>query len=455
MAGGCMVGPDYVRPAVEQPARFKSQPASEAAPPIATEWWQLYRDPELNQLIATATASNQTLQQAVARVDEARALARVAGSYLYPTISLDPSFVRQRTSGNRNSAVTGQRVQKGVTVNDWLIPFDLTYEIDVWGRVRRSFESARAQAAASVADVAVVGLTVATDVARYYYTLRSLDAQGQILTQNVESYREQVRILSVQFKNGLVSPLVLSQAQAQLQVTLAQQRDVERARADQEHALAILCGRAAPSFAVVSNPLHEASPPAVPPGLPAQLLVRRPDVAEAEQNVVATNAQIGVATAEFYPRFSLTSSAGFESADLSTVFNWQSRVASIAPSISFPIFQGGRLWANLEATEARYRQAIAAYVNQVLVAYGDVEDALSDLHALSDEVGTLREAVSASQDYLRVAQVQYKQGLVDYLIVIDAERTLLANQLSLAQAVNLQMAASIHLIKALGGGWNS
>ena len=185
----------------------------------------------------------------------------------------------------------------GVTVNDWLIPLDLTYEIDVWGRVRRSFESARAQAAASIDDAAVVGLTVATDVAQYYYTLRSLDAQGQILTQNVESYREQVRILSVQLKNGLVSPLVLSQAQAQLQATLAQQRDVQRARADQEHALAILCGRAAPSFAVDVNPLHQALPPAVPPGLPAELLVRRPDVAEAEQNIVAANSQIGVAIA--------------------------------------------------------------------------------------------------------------------------------------------------------------
>jgi multidrug efflux system outer membrane protein len=182
--------------------------------------------------------------------------------------------------------------------------------------------------------------------------------------------------------------------------------------------------------------------------------VRRPDVAEAEQNVVAANAQIGVATADFYPRFSLTSSAGFESADTSAIFNWQSRIWSIAPSISFPIFEGGRLRANLAATEARYRQAVAAYVNQVLVAYGDVEDALTDLHALSDEVGNLREAVGASQEYLRVAQVQYKQGLVDYLLVIDAERTLLANQLSLAQAINLQMAASIHLIKALGGGWN-
>jgi multidrug efflux system outer membrane protein len=189
--------------------------------------------------------------------------------------------------------------------------------------------------------------------------------------------------------------------------------------------------------------------------LPAQFLARRPDVAEAEQNLIATNAQIGVATADFYPRFSLTGSAGFESADASTLFNWQSRVLSIVPSISIPIFQGGRLKANLEATKARFQQALAAYVNQILIAYGDVEDALTDLHALSDEVVTLREAVTASKNYLRLAQSQYKFGLIDYLIVIDAERTLLANQLSLAQAVNLQMAASVHLIKALGGGWDS
>ena len=454
MTGGCMVGPNYVRPSVEQPATFKSQAADEPAVAVAREWWRLYAEPELDQLIATASASNQTIRQAVARVDEARALARVAGSFLYPTISVNPSFTRLRTSGNRESTITGQRVQRGVNVNDWLIPFDLTYEIDVWGRVRRSFESARAQAAATAADVGVVRLMVETDVAQFYYTLRSLDAQAQILEENVTSYREQVRLLSVQLKSGLVSPIVLNQAQAQLQATLAQQRDVERARAVAEHALAILCGRPAPSFAVAANPLHEASPPAVPPGLPAQLLARRPDVAEAEQTLVATNAQIGVATADFYPRFMLTSSAGFESANLSTLFNWQSRVASIAPSISLPIFEGGRLRANLTATKARYQQAVAAYVNQILIAYGDVEDALTDLHALSREVGNLREAVSASQNYLRLAQAQYKFGLVDYLIVIDAERTLLTNQLSLAQTMNLQMAASIQLIKALGGGWD-
>ena len=454
MGIGCMVGPNYKRPAVEQPLYFKSQAASGEAPLMEREWWRLYGDADLDQLIATAQASNQTLRQAVARVDEARALARVAGSFLYPTISLDPRFIRERFSGNRDSTITGQRVQRGVITNDWLIPLDLTYEIDVWGRVRRSFESAEAQATASVDDLAVVGLTIETDVAQFYYTLRALDAQAQILTENVASFREQVRILSAQLKSGLVSPIVLNQAQAQLQATLAQQRDIERARADQEHALAILCGRPAPLFNVASNPLHEASPPDVPPGLPAQLLARRPDVAEAEQNVVAANAQIGVATADFYPTFTLTGAAGFQSADASSIFDWRSRVAAITPSISFPIFQGGRLRANLEATEARYRQTVAAYVNQVLVAYADVEDALTDLHALSDEAGNLREAVSASQNYLRFAQAQFKFGLVDYLIVIDAERTLLTNQLSLAQAVNLQMAASIHLIKGLGGGWN-
>jgi len=454
VAAGCSVGPNYARPPVEEPALFKSGGAGEPAPPIQTDWWRLYGDPELDQLIASAHASNQTLRQAVARVDQARALARVAGSFLYPTISVDPSYSRTRYSGNRRSTITGQKVQSGRTLNDYRIPFDLTYEIDVWGRVRRSFESARAQAAASADDLGVVRLTVETDVAQFYYGLRSLDAQLQILTDNVAAYREQVRLLSVQLKTGLVSPIVLNQAQAQLQATLAQQRDVERARANLEHALAILCGRPAPSFAVAANPLHEASPPSVPPGLPAQLLARRPDVAEAEQNVVAANAQIGVATAEFFPRFMLTATAGLESADLGALFTWQSRAASILPSVSIPIFQGGRLRATLEATKAYYRQTVAAYVNQVLIAYGDVEDALTDLHAFSDEVSSLREAVSASRNYLRLAQAQYKYGLVDYLIVIDAERTLLANQLSLAQAVNSRMAASIQLIKALGGGWN-
>ena len=448
-----MVGPNYSRPAVEQPPAFKSElPASPVTLP-ESDWWELYADPELTPLIAAANASNQTLRQAVARVDQARALARVAGSYLYPSISANPAFSRTRYSANRDSQFSGQPVGQGSTISDWIITADLSYEIDVWGRVRRSFESARATAEAAAEDEAVVRLGVQADVASFYYTLRSLDAQDQILTQTVAAYREQVRILSVQLKNGLVGAIVVYQAQATLQAALAQLQDVQRARADLEHALAILAGQPAPSFSIPANPLLDAAPPCVPAGLPADLLIRRPDVAEAEQNVVAANAQVGVATADFYPRFMLTGYAGFESASASDLFNWQSRIASILPSIYFPIFQGGRLRANLAATKAGYEETVAAYVQQVLVAYGDVEDALTDLRMFAEEVGSLREAVIASQNYLRLARAQFKYGLADYLLVIDAERTLLSNQLLLAQTINLQMGASVHLIKALGGGW--
>ena len=246
-----------------------------------------------------------------------------------------------------------------------------------------------------------------------------------------------------------------TQAQALLAAAQAQLRDVERARADEEHALAVLCGRPAPSFDVAANPLLEASTPVIPPGLPGQLLNRRPDVAEAEQNVIAYNAQVGVATAEFYPTFTLTGAAGFESTSLTNLLDWQSKLAAIGPGVSVPLFEGGRLRANLAAVQAQYRQAVAAYLNQVLVAYGDVESALTDLHALEDEVTRMQAAVAASQNYVRTANVQYKQGLVNYLVVIDAERTLLTNQLTLSQDLNQQMNAGVHLIKALGGGWDA
>jgi outer membrane protein, multidrug efflux system len=453
---GCEVGPNYARPKVEQPAEFKSYPAStQPAPLIPEEWWRLYRDDQLERLIATANESNQTLRQAVARVDQARALAHVAASFLLPTVTADPGFSRARSSANTVSPITGQRPQKSVVVNNWEVPFDLAYEVDVWGRIRRSVEASDAQAAATIDDLVVVRLTVASDVATYYYTLRALDAQEQILRQTVTAYVEQVRLVTSQLKNGLVSPLDLYQAQSQLEATQAQWRDVQRARADEEHALAILCGRPAPSFSVPANPLLEAAPPAVPAGLPGQLLTRRPDVAEAEQNVVALNADVGVAIADFYPVFTLTSSAGFESASIEHLLDWKSKIASITPSISAPIFEGGRLKYNLAAVKAQYRQTVAAYMNQVLIAYGDVEDALTDLRATTDEVDRMHVAVAASQNYLNTANVQYKQGLVTYLIVITAESTLLTNQLTLSQDVNRQMTASIHVIQALGGGWSA
>jgi outer membrane protein, multidrug efflux system len=452
-AAGCMVGPKYARPAVEQPPAFKSPapPAGQVAE-IPEQWWQLYADARLDELIVKANTANQSVQQAVANVDQARAMARIAGSFRYPTITAGPVLTREKTSASRVSPFSGLPAP-GVRFTDWLLPVDLSYEVDVWGRVRRSFQAARAQAVAAAADEEVIRLGVLTDVAQGYYMLRWFDSQSVILAQTVASYREQVRLLTIQVNTGIASPIVLSQAQAQLQSTLAQQDDVARARDDEEHAVAILTGQPAASFSVAANPLGETAPPQVPPGLPATLLVRRPDVAQAEQNIVAANAQVGVATAELYPTFTLTGSAGFESSNLDNLFRWQSGIWTLAPSLMAPIFEGGRLRANVDATKASYRGTVAAYVNQVLIAYGDVEDALTDLHALTDEVTQLREAVAASQTYLRLAQTQYLNGLVDYLTVIDAERTLLSNQLSLAQAVFAQMSASVHLIKALGGGW--
>src|SRR4030095_3034839 len=234
-------GPKYVRPPVDQPASFKSEHSDVPAPLIAPEWWRLYNDTELDQLIASAHASNQTLRQAVASVDEARALARVARSFLLPSIAFNPIMTHERLSATRDSTVTGSRVARGATMNDWLMPFDLAYQIDAWGSIRRSLQSATAEAAASDDNLAMVRLTVETDVAQFYYTLRSLDAQTEILTQTVAAYREQVRLLSAQLHSGLISPIVLKQAQPQLQATVAQQQDGNRARANQEHALAILC----------------------------------------------------------------------------------------------------------------------------------------------------------------------------------------------------------------------
>jgi len=325
----------------------------------------------------------------------------------------------------------------------------------VWGRVRRSFESARAQAKASEDDVGVVRLIVETDVTRFYYTLRSLDAQAQILEQTVVAYREQVRFVSVQLRTGLVSPIVVAQAQAQLQTTLAQQRDILRARAVLEHALAILCGRPAPSFAVAVNPLGEVSPPAVPPGLPAQLLARRPDVAEAEQNLVVANANVGVALASFYPTLQLNAAAGFQSVSVASALDWEQRAWSIGPSLTVPIFEGGRLKANLEQTRARYDELIATYRGAVLGAVRDVEDSLTDLRLRAEAARVQDLAVRSSREYLRLAQLQYRQGLISYLTVIDAERTLLNNELAAAQIRSQRLASTVLLIKAIGGGWQS
>ena len=331
---------------------------------------------------------------------------------------------------------------------------DATFQLDLFGRLRRATESARAQLLSTEYAQKTQILTLVSDVASDYFQLLTLDLQLQVARETVTTQQDAVKLTTQRLQHGIATRIDVLQAQQVLDTANAQVPDLERQIGQQEDAISILLGDY-PHGVGRGRPLAEQPmPPEVPPGVPSSLLARRPDISEAEQNLISFNAQGGVATADFYPTFTLTGAAGFESASFDHILDWRSAVASITPAISVPIFEGGRLQANLAAVQAQYRQAVAAYLNQVLTAYGDVEDALTDVHALSDEVTRMRAAVAASQGYLNAATVHYKQGLVNYLVVIDAERTLLTNQLTLSQDINQQMAASVHLIKALGGGWD-
>jgi multidrug efflux system outer membrane protein len=447
---GCTVGPDYERPPLEVPERFKSATADEAgAHGLSHEWWKLFNDPGLTALEEEALRANQDLKAAVARVDQARAGLKNAHSALYPTLALNPSINRLKTSEN-----TATSRGSTITFTDIKVPFDLSYEVDLWGKIRRSIEVAEDQAKGSVDDLGVVLHTVGSDLASNYFQIRSLDLQAEVLTRTVASYQRQVDLLNTQLKAGLVGRISVVQAEALLYSTQSQLADVLRQRADLEHAVAVLLGKAPVGFSLPVKSLDLGiAPPKVPAGLPAELLRRRPDVAEAEQNLAVASAQIGLAVSQYYPDLQLTGSAGWESLDFRHLPDWQSRVWSIGASLFQPLFEGGRIDASVEQARARYAELLAVYRNQVLSAYRDVEDALTDLHLRSDAAQSLGRAVDSSREYVRLAETQFQQGLVSYFQVIDAERTLLGNELSAAQLASLRLTSTVQLIKALGAGW--
>jgi multidrug efflux system outer membrane protein len=444
---GCAVGPNYQRPEVEVPASYRGPNAASGAA-VDTEWWKLFGDPTLTALEEEARDANQALQLAVARVDEARATARIARADFFPTITLDPQYTVGRESPNRPFAVG----KTGAYFQDVQVPFDLSYEIDFWGRVRRSFESSTAAAMATVHDYQFVELTVAVGVATNYFAIRSLDAQGAILDESRGVFEEQVRVVDSRHRAGLVSDLDLAQAQTQLASTIAQQADVARARAEVEHALAVLCGRAAPDFSVPVQPL-DLEPPVIPAGVPSELLQNRPDVASAEQSLVAANAEIGVAKALFFPQVRLTGAAGLESASFGDLVKWESRLWEIGPSVSAPIFEGGRLRANLSAAEARYAQQVANYRQAVLGAFRDVEDALVGVQLRAQEGDAVADAVESSGRAAAVSKAQYDRGIADYLLVAVTETTHLNLKLQAAQLQEQKLDAAVLLVRAIGGGW--
>jgi multidrug efflux system outer membrane protein len=465
----CTVGPDYRRPAANAGLRFKSATTQAAgAPGIAPDWWTLFNDPALTDLETAAARANLDLRAAAARTLQARAAAASAYSGFFPVITLDPSIGRGRTPINPTNSVGrgtvidsttgtaitgGGRLPVARTVTTARVPFDLSYEVDVWGRVRRQYEAAEAQVRVAEFDYEVVLQTLQADVAQDYFGIRALDLQQEIFQKTVQSYRRQVELTRKQFGAGTVSRIDVAQAESQLRGTLAQQVDIRRQRADLEHALAILLGRPPVEVDIGVRPL-DIAPPAVPvAGVPSDLLRRRPDVLEAEQNLIAANAQIGVAIAAFYPSLQLTGSLGFESFDVRHAVDWQQRLWSLGAGLATPIFEGGRLQADVAQARARYDELLARYRSSVLTAARDVEDSLTDLQLRAEQAKEQDEAVRASREYVDLARTQYDKGLIGYLQVIDAERTLLTNEITAAQILNQRLASTVLLIKSLGGGW--
>lgn len=441
----CAVGPDYVRPEVPVSPAFRELTGPyQGSPALGANWWAVFKDADLDALEADALKANDSLRSAFARVGQARALSDAASAGFWPALSLDPSVQRSRTSATAGSASRTQ--------TSYAVPLELSYELDVWGRVRRLSESADAGVKVSAAEFAVVLQTVQANVALNYFNLRGLDTQAAMLTKSLELYRRQVELVGKQAKAGLVPPTDLLQAQTQVEATTGQLNEVRRQRANVEHALAILTGRAPSELSVPAKPLTTVVP-VVPAGLPSELLGRRPDVAAAELRLVAANAGIGQAKADYYPRLTLTGSAGFSTIDASKVADWQSRVWSAGPSLHLPLFQGGKLDASLEGAKQRYEEALADYRSAVLNAFRETEDILNDLGNRVVTAESQARMVASARETARLVEMQYRSGLTPYYQLMDAQRTLLAAELAAAQIQNLRLNSTVLLVKAIGGGW--
>ncbi len=459
LAGCASVGPDYRRPTDSAPAAYKSLPAtnelgawkegkpSDALPRGA--WWELFNDATLNDLERRASTANQELRAAVARVEQARASARVARAELLPTLDANPSWRRERYSPNQDPSFGG------IQADTIRVPLDVSYELDLWGRVRRSFESARADAQGSLAAMHGVLLTLHADVAQNYFFLESLDAEIATIRGQIQLRQELVRVTNSRFNGGIGNELDVARAENEQAVTEAELASLLKRRAEVENAIAILVGENPSNFrlptrtSVFSLPL-----PPTPAGLPGELLERRPDVAQAERELASANARIGVAKAAFFPVVRLTGSGGFVSGDIESLFNWESRVWSIGPSVSLPIFAGGRNMANLNRSRAAYDEAVANYRQRVLVAFGEVENSLSGIQFLAQQSEAQRRAVNHAERAAELASQRYAAGIVNFLEVIDANRGTLSAQRAQAQLAGERLIASVQLIKALGGGWD-
>jgi len=450
---GCVVGPKYHQPVVQAPPAYKEigdwKPAQPNDQNLGGAWWTIFQDPQLNALEEQVNVSNQNLKAAAAQYRQARAVLRYYRADYYPTVTVGPSATRTRVSANAPT----NSILRGTTYNDFVLPFDVSYQADVWGRVRKNVESYREQAQASAADLATVNLSMHADLAVDYFQARSLDSEEQLLNSTVKDYEQALDLTQSRFQGGIASEVEVEQAMTQLQTVRAEAVDVGVLRAQYEHAVAILIGKPPAEFTLPPLPLT-APPPHIPIGLPSDLLERRPDIASAERLVASANAQIGVARTAYYPMINLGASGGFESSAITTLINGPSGLWSIGLSAVETVFDAGRRHALNDQARAAYDYQVAAYRENVLSGFQQVEDNLAAVRILEHEAQVQDEAVTAAQNSLNLSVIRYKGGVTSYLEVITAQSAALSDEVTAVNILGRRMANTVLLIQALGGGWD-
>ena len=456
---GCNVGPKYLPPTMTAPSAYKESPTqfkeadgwAVAQPQDATlrgKWWEIYNEPELNALEDQLNIDNQNIRQAFENFMEARALVREARSHYFPTVSVGGSYTRSRTSSNAGSSASG-----GKQTQVFSFPADVSWEPDLWGKVRNAVRASQYTAQLNAADLENERLTEQASLAQYFFEIRGQDTLQQILNGTVEADKKALEVVRSAYDTGVDDQISVVEAQTTLESAQSAAINIGIARAQYEHAIAMLIGKPASAFSIPVEPKTSAPPP-IPVGLPSQLLERRPDIAAAERNMAAANAQIGVAYAAYYPALTLSASGGMESSAIKNLLEWPSRFWSVGPSISETVYDGGLRRATVNQYIATYNADLAAYRQSVLIAFQQVEDALAAVRIFSQQVRFQQEAVDSSKMFLKLELGRYETGIDPYIDVIIAQTTLLSNQQSLTNLQVQEMTASVQLIESLGGGWD-
>lgn len=453
LLSSCTVGPDFRLPPVLMPAKWKNGSSSVGDLPVPNEWWRLFNSRELDTLVTQALANNQELRGALARVETARVLVGVQEADWFPQLNMKNAMTYERLSLTSFGANLPAGIPlPGIHRRRFQNLFEMGWELDLWGRVRRGVEGAKANEAAVAETLAAQRLSLAAEVARLYFLARSMDKQIQIVNDTIGLRQEAQSLQESRFKGGLANEMDVSRARTEVELARSDLAALERQRGNAENALAVICGQLPSTFRLPRSGSLPAAP-RVPGGIPSSLLQRRPDIRAAEQRMREANAKVGVAKASFFPTFQIGGSGGLESIGAAQFYDARSRILSIGPSMTLPIFQGGRLSANYKASKFQYEETLATYQQSLLKALQEVEDSMSDAKAYGRQASALNAAIGAASDTERLADLRYQKGLASYFEVVEGNRTILNAKLLAAQVEGQRLIATVAMLKALGGGW--